>query len=304
MSNKVQMKKGVLWSAPNTAIHGKEGRYGSVGVDIKALVNRSTDGARVSKYLKSGWDWGKFTPVTVAVFPDGRQHLLDGDHRKHMYAEVFPQMNTIPAYFIEVENEEEYHKLFYHVNWASRKNATKEEVFVHQVFAKESAALKIEANLTDCGVSVIGSPDKGGTVGDVSGPAVTVGAFNRAVKRGVANTKNSISLMRVAWPDTVKLQGELLEGIAILYKLYPELSNGSKVATDFSIWFERAAGMRNQKDVASDYKTKGGRVHHRHAESIARGLISEWRGTELRNGCSKQWKQKKISIRKINNLFS
>ena len=62
--------------------------------------------------------------------------------------------------------------------------------------------------------------------------------------------------------------------------------------------------MRNQKDVASDYKTKGGRVHHKHAESIARGLISEWRGTELRNGCSKKWKQQKISIRKINNLFS
>lgn len=302
MSHNVMTKNGEVWTAPNTDITGKPGRYGSVNVDITALVNRTTDGGRISKYLKNGWDWGKFTPVTVAVFPDGRQHLLDGDHRKHMYAEVFPSAEEIPAYFIEVESEEEYHKLFYHVNWGSRKNATREEVFVHQVLAKEAAALKTAKNLAECGVSVIGSPDEGGTVGDVRGPAVTVGAFVRTLKHGMDNTKSSIRLMREAWPDNNKLQGELLEGMAIVYKLYPELSNGSIIGCDFVTWFE-TLGMRNQKDVASDYKTKGGRVHHKHAESIARGIITEYRTTQLRGGCTKQWKQKKIPLRKVNNLF-
>jgi len=286
-------------------VHGRPGVHDDVSVNIQGDINRDTDGRRVKKNLKEGWKWTLYSPIIVAVFPNREKLLLDGDHRRHMYRLTFPDAETIPAYLIEVENMEDYHRLFYEVNWEKRKNATKEEVFVHQVKAKIPTAIDLNLELIRCGVSVYGSSDKGGVVGFVSGPNVSVGAFRRTLKRGSTEAKMSINILKKTWPMDTKLQGELMEAVALLYDVYPILGDNkhSKISKDFENWFANLLSMYSQHSVASDFKSRGGRVHHRHAESIARGLISDYRRAQLINGVTAKYKQKKLSLKLINSLI-
>jgi hypothetical protein len=286
-------------------VHGRPGQHADISVNIQGDINRDTDSRRVKKNLREGWKWTLYSPIIVAVFPDGEQLLLDGDHRRHMYRLTFPEAQTIPAYLIEVENMEDYHKLFYEVNWEKRKNATKEEVFVHQVKAKISSAIDLNLELIRCGVSVYGSSDRGGVVGFVNGPNVSVGAFRRTLKRGPNEAKKAIALLKRTWPADTKLQGELMEAVALLHVVYPILGDAakSKIAEDFENWFGNFLSMYSQHAVASDFKSRGGRVHHRHAESIARGLISDYRRAQLINGAVAKYKQNKLSLKLISNLI-
>ena len=284
-------------------IHGRPGRDENVSVNIQGDINRDTDSRRVKKNLKDGWKWTLYSSIIVAEFPDGEMLLLDGDHRRHMYKLTFPDRETIPAYIIQVATMEEYHKLFYEINWEKRKNATKEEVFVHQVRAKIKEAVELNMKLVSCGVSVYGSSDRGGIIGLMNGPHVTVGAFKRALKRGQGETKKAINTLRIAWPSDEKLQGELLEAMALLYSNYSHLNDGSKIEADFEEWFRSQLSMYSQHTIASDYKSHGGRVHHKHAESIARGLISDFRRVQLPSGANAKYKQRKLKLQIINNLI-
>ena len=292
-----------LPESASIVVHGRPGRHADVSVNIQGDTNRDTDKRRVKANLKDGFKWTLYSPITVAVFPDGEQILLDGDHRRHMYRLTFPDATTIPAYLIEVESMEDYHKLFYEINWEKRKNATKEEVFVHQVKAHIPNAVALSRELIRCGVSVYGSSDRGGVVGYVKGPNVSVGAFRRTLKRGTEEAKQAITILRDTWPNDGKLQGELMEAVALLYAIYPTLSGKSVIAEDFNQWFSKFLSMYTQHNVASDFKTRGGRVHHKHAESIARGLITDFRRAQLVGGVKASYKQKKLSLKVINELI-
>ena len=274
-------------------ILGRPGEPGQVGVNILSLVNRETKSSQLKKYLKDGFDWSKFTPPTIAVFPNGEEYLLDGDHRRGMYRVVFPNRIKMPCYRIDVKNEQEYHKLFYEVNWSNRKSANKDEVFVHQVLAQNQKALEIKNQL-----------DEFGTVGAPNSKRISVGAFNRCVKSGLANVKLASELLDKAWPNDEKIQGELLEGTTLLFKLHPSFNDGSAVDKDFKLWFSTYVAIHTQYNAASDYKTKGGRVHHKHGESIAHGLIMDYRRVTVPDGCSLKHKQKIVKLNKTSNLLN
>ena len=96
-----------------------------------------------------------------------------------------------------------------------------------------------------------------------------------------------------------------MEAVALLYDVYPILGDNkhSKISKDFENWFANLLSMYSQHSVASDFKSRGGRVHHRHAESIARGLISDYRRAQLINGVTAKYKQKKLSLKLINSLI-
>ena len=95
-----------------------------------------------------------------------------------------------------------------------------------------------------------------------------------------------------------------MEAIALLYSVYPILGDRqSKISEDFDNWFVKLLGMYSQHSAASDYKSRGGRVHHRHAESIARGLITDYRRAQLTNGVTAKYKQKRLSLKIVNNLI-
>ena len=300
MSNEII---GALKVPESVSVHGKPGRSGVVNIEIKSLVNRETKASQLKKLLKDGWDWNKFTPIVIAVFPDGQQYLLDGDHRRAMFRITFPGSAEMPCHFIDVKDAKEYHRLFAQINWSHRKKAKAEEVFIHEVLAEDPAALKTQTHLQACGLCVYGSPDEHGTVGDLKGKQITIGAFKQAISHGMSNVKRAVSLISDSWPLEPKVKGEFLEGLALLFKVHSRLSDGSMIDTDFKTWFKLIVAGESQSTAANTYKGIGGRVHHFHAESIAHGLIKKWRGFELPNGPSRRKKQKAISLEPTENLF-
>jgi hypothetical protein len=282
---------------------GKPGWYGEVDVNIKSLVNRETKAPHVKKLLKDGFDWKKFTPPLIAVFPDRREYLLDGDHRRAMFRITFPKKKSMSCFRIEVESEQEYHRLFAQINWESRKTATKDEVFVHKVLAEDAPAVATALSLKRCGLSVYGSADEYGTVGCSNAKRVTVGSFKKSCKHGELNVNMAADLLSKTWPDDIKIQGELLEAVTILFKVHPRFSDGSKIEKDFKDWFLNYVSMRTQHIAATDYKTKGGRIHHKHGESLAHGIIMEYRTSKVPGGCSVEYKRKVIKLHNTGKLL-
>jgi len=293
MSNKIV---GELKMPETVSVHGKPGTTGVVSVKIKSLVNRETKASEIQKRLKNGWDWNKFTPVVIAVFPDGRKYLLDGDHRRAMFCVTFPRLTEMPCHYIEVADEKEYHRLFVQINYTHRKNTNGNEVFIHEVLAEDPTALKIQKFLQECNLCVYGSPEEHGTVGDLRGKQITIGAFKQALAHGINHVKYAVSVISDSWPSDSKVKGEFLEGVTILLKIHNRLRDDSTLAKDFKTWFKYIVAGESQSTAASTYKGLGGRVHHRHAESIAHGLITKWRGFQLPHGPTRRRKQKLISL--------
>lgn len=288
-------------------VHGIPGKAREVLVHIHGDTNRDTDAKLINKYLKNGWHWNLFVPIVVAEFPEESgigPLLLDGDHRRHMYMLTFPEREKIPAHVIQVADMEEYHRRFWEINMKNRKNASREEVFVHQVKAGEPEAISTMQELIRCGVCVYGSSDPGGIVGFASGPKVKVGAFRRTLKQGATETKMAIGILKATWPSDTELKAELMEALAILLNLYPTLqSQRSQIAADFKIWFQGVQTMYTQRDVAMDNKNSGGAVVNKHALSIARGLLKDFRKVQVNNGAAPNYKQKMLKLSTLDNLI-
>ena len=301
MSNNIIGSANNLPNAEDISIHGVPGVFGEVDVLVQSKVNRSTEAKQLKKLLKPGFDWGLFSPPIIAVFPDKTEWLLDGDHRRFMYRHTYPNKKTMPCMKIQVSSEEEYHRLFYQINWSQRKNANREQVFIHQVLAGEPTALELRDELIRCNLCIYGSPEEFGTVGAPNSKRITKGAFQKALKLGTDNVKLAVRLLSDAWPDDEKIQGELLEGATILFSLHKCFSDGSIIDLDFKNWFKKHMSIYTQYSIASDYKIKGGRVHHKHGESIAHGLILEYR--KVNGGCNLQYKQRKVRLSKTAKLL-
>jgi hypothetical protein len=297
---------------------GQPGVSFDAPITLKALTNRGTQVNTIKKYLKSGWNWNKYSPIIVAEFPEKFRNdpdfkeyrdnnlplrkILDGDHRKHMFHLTFPDKTKMPAYKIDVASKEEYHHLFYVINWEGRKNASKEEVFVHQVLAREPDALEMKVKLRRCGVSVHGSPDPGGIVGALNSPHVTVNSFKRCLTYGEANVKLAVKMLQECWSEDNHLKAELLEGLTILYSLYPVVSEPNKLKRDFDAFFSLYAQMYGQGEAASLFKDRGGSVHHKHGASITRGIITLWRDSKDIM-CTRKYRKGKVQLKVINDFI-
>lgn len=280
--------------------------YGLVSVNVHGHVNRDTDGPLISRYLKNGWNWNMFGPIAVAIFPVDsgiEPKLLDGDHRRHMYMLTFPDETEIPAMFYQVKDMEEYHELFTAINLYNRKNATKEQVYVHDVKSLRKDAVATNQELIKCGLCVYGSSDPGGVVGFTPGPRVKIGGFRRALKQGVQNTKYSAGLIKNTWPQDEEVKVELLEGLAILFNLYPALSNGrSKISADFETWFITRQALYEQRVVATDYKSAGGSIVNKAPACVARGIITDFRKVNSPNA-TRGSKNKSLPLARINDII-
>mgnify|MGYP004002304185 CR=1 FL=1 len=269
-------------------ISGEPPEYGIVSVEIQGDINRDTKASLIKKYLKNGWDWNKFVPISVAVFPeelDLPDRLLDGDHRRHMFKLCFQNAMEIPALFYKLGSLEEYHKLFTEINHHNRKSATKEEVFVHEWYAGDQKAKEVVKHLIACGVCVYGSMDPGGVIGLAGSPVVKVGGFKRALKRGPKNVKMAAALIKRTWSqDLDYIPAELLEGLALLFELYPSLSSSrSVISADFERWFTSSQAYCDHKTCATDMKTLGGNVVNKASASIALGIAKRYRNSSSRH---------------------
>ena len=307
MSNKIS---GVFRTPKGAQINGRLGKRVDVSVNISSKTNRKTDGAVLTRYTKNGFDWAKWhLPIVAYIKSTEEVYLLDGDHRRHMYKQFHPQAEKMPAWQIEVEDEQEFHRRFVEINSTHRKNVNGDEAFIHLVCANDSEALIIQKDLIACGVSVNGSPESGGIVGAPNSPHVKVNSFKRALKVGdQTSVKSAAGIIIKAWDPSrypewaTKIHGELLQGFSVLYHHYKCLSDGSDFQKDFDNWVNNVLSVDSPDVVATQYKKAAGRPQHRQGYAIAFAIISDFRKANPRGSLTtvdKKRRSKALALKKV-----
>lgn len=283
----------VVGSMPTSALR-------KVG-NIKSKINRDTQAKLLDKFLRDGFDWCMFVPLHIAIVEelDNAELLLDGDHRRHMSIMALGDNADVPVTLVKMKTLKDYHRYFWKMNMANRTNVSAEEAFVHRYYSDDERAKTTYGNLVTCGVRIYGSSEPGGVLPlNSSGPLVKRGGFDSAVKHaGVDAVAAATALMNRVWNNPDKLGTELLWALSLLYADYPNLSNNSKVQTDWELWTTRTLGSYSQDKTGKEYKVKGRNVHHKGAESIACGLLEDYRSSDLSHlndpgTCSQKHKQK------------
>jgi hypothetical protein len=313
--------------ADSIPVSGVEPTLGRMPVSVSGLVNRPTLAMTIKNYVKDrGFAWTLWVPPKVARFPigyvpsekfennfyedpdDGRLYaLLDGDHRKHMLKLSHPDRSDMSVLIVDVENEEEYHKLFYEINFKNRKNASPNETFLHRVLSGEQTQVELADLLEECGVGVQGSPEDGGTVGGDYGPLVNVANFRTAVRLTKTNEgalKEACTNIADIWSldKKTKIPGDLLGGVSLVHHLYPSIRESKKMQEEWMLFLKNNGGYP-MTDRAARWKRDGGDVGNKQCESVAAGIIKEFRS--FRGGAiSNQHKAKKLSLKKITRLLS
>tara|TARA_R110000787_G_C13388562_1_gene442448 strand:+ start:368 stop:1330 length:963 start_codon:yes stop_codon:yes gene_type:complete len=267
---------------------GKElGVLGKVKANTQGLLQRDTLYYTLDKM--GAVSNQKFTPISVARFPDGRKHTYDGDHRRHLWGLTWGYDTDIPAYIKDVADEAEYHRLFASANGKDRKNLNSNEIFFHEYHGKVPEAMADGKRLMQCGVSLRGSSDgeEDAFVGDPRDPQVSIGGFRKSLQYDIPNVIQAVATLKLAWPKEKIFQTELLSAMALLYKTYPVLKTarkGAKIPWEFQLWFAKHLSITNQKKMARKWKSDGGNVHHKATESVALGILREFLSVNLPGG--------------------
>ena len=274
--------------------------YKYMPVSVGALVNRATLNTTIRSYLKDrGFDWALWVPPKVARFPvgynppkafknsyyvgkDGRYYaLIDGDHRRHMFKLAFPNAATMPVMVVDIGNESYYHKLFYEINFKNRKNANPDETFLHRYLSLEEDQIALARILEYCKVGVQGSPEDNGIVGYTKGPFVRIASFRTAIKLTDENKdaiKNAIEDISKTWdiaPGSL-VSGDLLGGFSLLLHYYPAIRTSAKLHDEWASCLETHKNYK-MKVRARGWKKAGGDVNNAQGESIALGLLKDFR---------------------------
>lgn len=298
------MSNDIIYNSPQEVvvknIVGSAPTYKNIPVGIQALVNRPTLSGTIRKYLKArGFDWALWVPPKVARFPLGYKPpktfedsyyksndryyaLLDGDHRKHMFVLAFPAAVVMPVMIVDIVNERQYHQLFYEINFKNRKNASPDETFLHRYLSGEPSQVDLARALTYCGVGVQGSPEKGGTVGCLTGPLVPVGGFRNAMQLTENDEdaiKGAVDDINKTWnlqAGKDKIPRDLLGGFTLIRHLYPVIGTSSKLRAEWDGFLQTHARY-GIADRSRGWKKAGGDVNNAQCESIALGLLKDFR---------------------------
>jgi len=247
-------------------------------VNIPSLVNRDTQAKTLEAHFKKtgGFDFRLWDAPKVAELPDGTKYLYDGDHSRHMYKLAFPKATSIPVALRKIETVQEVHQLFHLINGGSRKNVSAEERFVHQCLSGDVKALETANKLKECGLRVYCSGEEKGSIGASNGRLVRVRGFEAAVRASsLHNVKEATKLIKATFKGESSVNTELLEGLAIVLKDYPEVATSGVYCGKFQDWF-KANTVNSQQPLATHWKTEGGRVHHRHGASVAKGIMQDF----------------------------
>jgi hypothetical protein len=268
-----------------------------VDANIPSYLNRKTESQTIKKYIScaGGFHRGLWQPPLVAELPDGRRLLFDGDHRRQLWIMAFPNKKKMPVQVIKVNSLQEISKLFVIINKEGRKNLASDEVFVHEVHSGDQTAIKDSQNLTKSGLCVsLGTGEQGSSVGATSGLhnstawRVKINGFRNTVqKTGLDPVIDASSLIQKTWTDENMVQNELLGGLAHVFKNTGVHSDKSISSAFESFIGAMATARGKQRNVASDFKQRGGSVVNMHEESVALGIIESFYQSPQRSNISK-----------------
>jgi hypothetical protein len=311
MANKIT---GVLKKSKNSSINGLPGKQVKVSTDILSKINRETKAKVLARYTKDGFDWSKWTLPIVAQFPNGEVYLLDGDHRRHMHKQFLPDRTEMSAWQIQVDSEEHYHQLFTQINSTHRKNVNPDEQFIHRVYAGDEAAVILRDQLENCGLSVRGSPEDGGTLGASGSPHVKSRDFEKALKTSdEASVKKAVKIIEKSWTRDIypkwadRMHGDLLQAFSIIYHNYKYLSDGSDFQKDFDAWAGTVLSTNPPNEVVREYRKKGSKFSafaRFRGHSTALAIVFEFRKANFRGArTDRKSRQSKLPPKNIKRLI-
>lgn len=186
------------------------------------------------KYIKKsgGINWDLFGYITVVEYPDGRQTVIDGQHRLEL-VKTFSLVDEVPAHIIQVDDEKYAAKLFAAMNGVQTRNITPEQLFWAQVIAEDPLALDIKATLEAADLScdrVNAGPNR---------KNVKYTNFYKCYKMSPAATIRAARLIDLAYPDR-EMNDLLLSGMTRLLSRseYEDLMNSkTRLYHHFDEWF-------------------------------------------------------------------
>lgn len=283
----------VIEDIPRTAEDFKE-RIMNVPLDkLRSFGNRDTELKNIKKIIfqAGGINGRLFNPPVVARISNSETSepeyvLIDGDHRRALYAGYYSDAKTIPCHVIEVDSMKEVHNHFVQSNAKCRTAITSEQIFVNAVLAGEHDAIQDRKKLRKANLYVYCSSEEGGRQGDITGYKIKINGAKRCFKASggeecdvetyVQPAVDLISKMKYFEPDEL-MPAELLEALTMIYVSYPKLRVSGVNHQKFKQWFLDSSKQKTVKAFATSLKKQGGDKVNHAALSIAKGIISEMR---------------------------
>jgi len=190
------------------------------------------------------------------------------------------------------------------MNGKGRKNQSNDEIFLQEVKANIAEAVATATLLQTCGLGVRGSSEANGIVGDITGPVVKIGAFLTAIKM---SSVPSVAVAAASLAGAYKLQAgdkvhnNLLIGTAIMFELYSAELKTTKMQAELGAYMS-AMAMQPQAHWTRNLQRAGGDIHNHQGQSVARGLVREFR--EAGAGyVSLRHKKLKLPMARVDKLF-
>lgn len=275
------MKKEILTAAPLTAADFSS-RIEDLSVDTLSLINRDTKIESLNKIVKrrGGFDGDLWQPPRAGrIRATGEVFIFDGDHSRHLYKIFHPEAKTMPIQVIDVDSKEEIHILFRDANATCKTQISPDQIFVHNVHARDKTAMKYSAAAEAAGLYVYCSSEPGGTAGDPSGEEIHFSdlktAFHSAsdtqilseAKKLIMSCKNSLGKKNV-------IPGPLFRSLCLVLSAYPDLRPGQDCGQEFTQFLVESVGNKTPerygKNIERDCRSGLAKSYR-----MAAGLIQE-----------------------------
>lgn len=218
-----------------------------VSVDIEMDTSQRDYNERdVVKYIEEVGcvDWNLFGYVTVVEYPDGRQVLINGQHRTGVVKTLLPNIKEVPAHIIKTNDPRYAAITFARYNGIVSRQVSKEQLLWAEVLAESPDALQTKYWLERCGVSC-------GKVNDSATVEVKRATFEKALKFSPECTEYAIQLIRAAWPKATSFDNLLLGVVRLLsHKSYNKLTNTNlTIGREFAKFMVEYARTNTVKDA-------------------------------------------------------
>tara|TARA_R110000822_G_scaffold237586_1_gene367981 strand:+ start:15 stop:935 length:921 start_codon:yes stop_codon:yes gene_type:complete len=273
------------FSIKNIKVVNSTTKLEDVPVDIPSYLNRKTEAKTLKSYIAARggcFDRGLWQPPLVGELPSGERYLFDGDHRRALWRQAYPNKKLMPAQIVPVSSKQEISRLFVAINKTARKSLKSNEVFVHEVRGDMPHALLVENQLENCSLSVsLGTRVEGDTVGSMGSPEVSISGFKSAIKGSDMNSMaESSKTIQKLWPNDKRVQIELLSGLSRIYKN----TQFGRYRKDFHDFLDiQAAAWSKQKEISTHFKQYGGAKVNYDESCVALGMLKRFRSHAAAN---------------------
>ena len=220
---------------------------GALPIDVNTPmhhVQRPFHPQAIHKYIRQHKcvNWDLFGVVT-AVKHNGNLKIINGQHRVELVKALLPNFTTIPAHIIDVDSDTYVAQLFSAMNGGSSKNLSPEEMLWAEVIAEDADALRTKKWLEIADVSC-------GKVNDTAEYSVKRKIFEEALKHNTSATITAIDLIRDAYPNSKRIDGQVMNSLCYLFSLeaYADYGDNTKAkGKAFAKWFKNAADFHDIK---------------------------------------------------------